>query len=371
MNPWTFYTVELISGDIVIDLPVTDFGGEVSLIGGGMTAKVPLLHLDAAQRQAVLESTIPGRYSIIAVYEDVIVGEWIIWQRNRANDLDPLDLSGRETMSFLERRVMPGRTYTQIEQLDIASDLIVTGFGPSPQGNGAVAVSVGAYTASGQKRDRVYAQADGTIGQRVKELGEVINGFDWYIKPVWTGTSGTGASVARTANLLYPRAGSASGLFLEDRNILSFQLSEDATRLASRTYAIGDSAAVRTYEDDALITTGRMPFLEKTGSYTSVEDAATLDSYAHSMWDDAQLDMLPADMTILADSQPGIGDFSLGDVVTVVLEESINFPVGLRVDVRILSWAFKPATSGVETLSLGISQEGPVGDYTGNPIPIG
>src|SRR6185312_15816789 len=99
-------------------------------------ATVPLQHLDSPARQAILESTIPGRYSIVAKYQGIVRGEWIIWQRDRSNDLAPIDLAGAEVISFLERRVVPGKTYSQIEQLDIAADFIAKGFGPSPLGNG-------------------------------------------------------------------------------------------------------------------------------------------------------------------------------------------------------------------------------------------
>jgi len=371
IGDWTFYTCELISGDLVIDLPLVEFSGEVALTGGSMSATVPLQHLDSPARQAILESTIPGRYSIVAKYQGIVRGEWIIWQRDRSNDLAPIDLAGAEVISFLERRVVPGKTYTQIEQLDIAADLIAKGFGPSPLGNGSIQMSVGAYTASGQKRDRTYTLGDGTIGGRLKELGAVQNGFDYYIESIETGNVGTTTSIQRTARLAYPRAGNDQDLVLEDRNVIDFKLTEDAQRLASRTYAIGENALVSNYENDSLITAGRMPFMEKTESHTSVSDSATLDGYARALWDDSQTDALPGDLLILADRHPGIGDWQLGDILTLVLEESVNFPIGLRVDVRIISWSFKPPSSGPETMTLGITQEGPIGDYSGNPITLG
>jgi hypothetical protein len=260
-------------------------------------------------------------------------------------------------------------TYTQWEQLDLAADLIMKGFGPSPLGHGAVALTLGSYTASGQMRDREYKLADGTIGQRVKELGEVLNGFDYYIETIWAGGTGQTATVTRTLQLAYPRAGSEQDVILEDRNILGFGYDEDATTLASRTYAIGE-AIVSAYEDDKLITVDRLPFFERTISHGSVTETATLDDYAHALWDDSQMLGEPSDLTILANVHPGIGDWSLGDVVTVLIEESINFPHGLRVEVRILGWIVKPPASGPETLQLVIIQEGPIGDYTGAPIPI-
>lgn len=369
-DTWAYYATELISGQIVVDLPLVDFSGGVTLTGGPMSAKLPLLDLPADQRQMFLDATIPGRYSILGVRNGVVMGEWIIWQRTRANDLGTVGLAGAEVISFLERRVAQERTYTQIEQLDIAKDLALLGFGASPLGNGAVAITVGSYTASGKKRDRTYRAVDGTIAQRLKELGEVIDGFDTYVESVWTGGAAQSPTVTRTVRFAYPRAGSDQNQVLEDRNVLSFELAEDARDLASKAYAVGDAGLVSQYESDTLITTGRLPFLEKTASYTSVSQQATLDSYARSLWDDSQTSALPGSLVVLADAEPGIGDWSLGDIVTVLLEESINFPVGARIDVRVVGWTYKPPRSGPETLALAITQEGPLGDYSGSPIAL-
>jgi hypothetical protein len=359
----------LISGQVIVDLPLVDFSGDVSLVGGPMSAKMPLLDLPADQRRMFLDSTIPGRYTILGVRNGIVRGEWIIWQRSRANDLSPVSLTGAEVKSFLERRVSQERTFSQIEQLDIAKDLVLTGFGASPLGNGAVAIAVGSYAASGQKRDRTYKVCDGSIGQRLKELGEVENGFDTYVESIWTGGAAQTPTVTRTVRFAYPRAGSDQHLLLEDRNILAFDLAEDARDLASKTYAVGDSGLISQHEDDTLITSGRLPFMEKSASYTSVTQQATLDGYSRALWDDSQTSALPGTLTVLADAKPGIGDWSLGDTLSLLLEESINFPVGLRVDVRIIGWTYRPPRSGPETLTLAITQEGPIGDYTGSPIP--
>ena len=367
---WTFYATELISGQVIVDLPLIDFAGDVTLTGGPMSAKMPLLDLPAGHRQTFLDSTIPGRYAILGVRDGIVRGEWIIWQRARANDRAPVSLSGAEIKSFLDRRVSQERTFSQVEQLDIARDLVLNGFGASPLGNGAVAITVGSYAASGQKRDRTYKVCDGSIGQRLKELGEVENGFDTWVESIWTtGGAAQTPAVTRTVRFGYPRAGSDQNVVLEDLNIVAFDLAEDGRDLASKTYAVGDSGLLSQYEDDTLITSGRLPFMEKTASYTSVTQQATLDGHSRALWDDSQTSALPGSLTILADAKPGLGDWSLGDVLTILLEESINFPVGLRVDVRIIGWSYRPPPSGPETLTLAITQEGPIGDYTGSPIP--
>jgi len=374
---WTYYAVEMVSGDVVLDLPTVGFNGTVSLAGGEMSCTVPMIDLGTKQRQDILDATIPGRYTILALRDDVVAGEWTIWQRTRGNDEKGLSLGGSEVVKFLERRVMVPRTYAQIEQFQIASDLITAGFGASPKGNGAVAMTVAPYIPSGIKRDRTYVTADGTIYQRLKELSEVIDGFDFYIVPTITGTGVE--TVSRAAHLAYPRAGSDQDLIIETAghgygfgggNVLSVSIAEDGRELASGAYTIGQDIQ-SLHEDDALITVGRYPYFEKTASYSTVTDQATLDKYAESLWTESQRSALPGDITILADSSPGFGSFALGDIVTVVLEESFNFPLGVRMDVRVLGWTFTPPDSGPETMTLSIAQEGLLYDYSGNPIPYG
>lgn len=373
---YLFYAVELRTGEIVVDLPLSSFTGEVSLTGGGMSAELPLLDLDVPLRQQMLDSTIPGRYSIVALRNGVVAGEWIIWQRSRNDDTAPVDLSGEEIISFLDQRVMAARTYSQIEQFTIASELITLGFGASPHGNGAVAMSIAPFSPTGKKRDREYKMVDGTIGGRLKELSEVIDGFDYYVTSTWTGNAGEKAKITRQVNLLYPRAGSdqdivfevaASGFGLGGGSIVNFTLVEDGRELASRAYSVGQNV-IGSFEDDSLITLYAYPFLEKSQSNTTVTEQGTVDEYAKALWTESQRNALPGKLDILADAEPGYGSFQLGDVVTVLIEESVNFPIGARVDVRVLGWSLKAPASGPEVMSLTVSQEGPLRDYSGNPV---
>ena len=109
--------------------------------------------------------------------------------------------------AVLDRRILYSAdtlTYTGVDQLDLAWQLIQQTQGKP---GGALGISKGfADGSTGILRDRTYEAGD-SIGQRVQELSEVIDGFDWDILP------------ASASSLLlqawYPERGSDRGVVLE------------------------------------------------------------------------------------------------------------------------------------------------------------
>ena len=362
---YTFLVCELTTGRVVAELPLTDFSGERNLDGDGtLTAKLPLAHLPADVRKDYLEHTDPGRYTIVAERDDQILGEWIIWKRSRANDAQPIGLFGAEVLSYLKHRLLDSRTYRNIEQVSIAEALASFGFGA--QGPGDVAVEVGGGVPSGRRRDRVYVFAEASVGQRLAEVSAVLDGFDMTIVNSWVDRAGV-RYIRRQFKTYYPRAGLDRSMLFEmpvpggrGGNLLAFNLDEDATILADQAVAIGSGG-----EDDtprllgiasgtSLVGRG-YPWLEVAGSWTDVSVPATINAKARDMLAAARSPILPPTMTVLADGQPGLGDYNLGDRVNVDIAPSYNFPAGYTSRVRILGWTVAPPNEGVETVELVIT----------------
>lgn len=374
---WEYYAADLRTGDILVDLPLVDFNGEVNLNGNGpMDARLPLAHLGYDQRRALLDATVPGRNTVVGLRDGTIRGEWIIWKRGRRNNFDPVQLSGAEVLTYADRRMMQAWAWTQREQLDIAKDLIIAAFRGSdwaPVGAGSVAMSVATYAPSGQKRDRDWKALDNSIGSRFRELSEVDNGFDYVLRPGWSTDSPT-SKVVRTLTFYYPQAGadlgasmdmaasglSSPGVPTRGGNILDFRDEEDATALASRAYAIGETkdevTLTGTYHDVALVNLG-YPFYERSASHTTVKEQATIDDYARALWEDGQSPASTVDLVCLADAPPAIGEYDLGDIVTIALDPSTNYPDGYQGDVRILGWTFQPTDTGPATIKIRVTRE--------------
>lgn len=111
------------------------------------------------------------------------------------------------------RRLTTGDTvtYTGADQAEIAWGLV-----DSTQNNtgGGLGISRGwtGTTPTGQLRDRTYAVGD-SIGERVQELSEVIDGFDWDITPV--------SASALRMDVWYPQRGVDRGVVLEHGGLVA------------------------------------------------------------------------------------------------------------------------------------------------------
>lgn len=361
---YTYFVCELTSGRLVAELPLTEFSGERNLAGdGAMTARLLLADKPAEVARDYLEHTDPGRFTIVAERDEQIVGEWIIWKRSRNNDSTPISLFGNELLSYLKHRQIDTRTFKGADQIAIAETLAAFGFGA--QGPGDVVVEVGGGTPSGMRRDRAYLLAEATVGQRLAELGAVLDGFDMTIVSSWVERAGV-RYIRRQFRTFYPRAGLDLPFTFDmpapggrGGNLLSFALDEDATTLADQALAIGGSgegAARLVGRASGTTLVGRgYPWLEVAGSWTDVITQPTIDAKARDLLADARTPILPPTMRVLADGEPALGDYQLGDRVTANVAPSPNFPAGYTGRVRILGWTVSPPREGVETVDLVIT----------------
>jgi hypothetical protein len=202
----------------------------------------------------------------------------------------------------------------------------------------------------------------------LRELSEVVNGFDYWFT-VDLNESGR-SGVTRTVHLRYPRAGLDQPFILDSAgagsppagNVLSGSVTEDASTLLVRAYAIGatvdDQALISQYDEYNTAATGRgYPFLEATQSWTTVTQQSTLDGYAQELYRSRQSIDAPSDLTVLADAYPAVGDYGLGDRMTLRIDPTINFPDGYSSQIRVLGITFNPPAEGPEIVSLSIAPE--------------
>ena len=360
-NRWTCYAVEVVTGKMITELPLTDISAQVRLLTAGQfTATLPLGQYEQrSDAQALLDVTIPGKYSVVLDLDGQIVGEWIIWKRSRVVGSDSVALSGMEIVSLLEHRLMWAYSWTQTEQLDIATFLARDGFIGTP-GTTAL-VRFPAYYPSGVKRDRSYVALDGTLGTRLRELSQVDNGFDYWLRTYWDPSSSL-LVLAREFTLAYPRAGVDQPFTFElGRNLAEATFDEDAVILASRAFAIGattNDVVLYGYRENRALTDLGYPLMDRSGSWTTVTDQYTIDSYAQALLNASQSATQPAAVTVYADVDPTFGQYALGDRVAIVSPPTNVFPLGVSRFVRIVGWDLKPDVATPSTISLVIEAEG-------------
>lgn len=359
---WTFYAVSVVTGQMITELPLVDASIQVRLeSAGSFSAKLPLgQYALLSDAQQLIDATTPGKYSVVLDLDGVIIGEWVIWKRARNVESDVIDLSGSEVISMLDHRIMWSWSWANTEQFVIATALAREGFIGNPSGITAQ-VSFPAYVPSGQLRDRSYVALDGTIGTRLRELSQVDGGFDYWLTTAWDPVSAL-LAVKRDFTLAYPRAG-VDQLFTFElgANLAAAQLDEDAVNLASRAFALGQTTNdVLLYgqKQDLTLVNDGFPLMDRSGSWTSVTDQATIDHYAQSLLADSQNISMPLNAKIFLDQDPVFGEYHLGDRVELTSPPSAVFPGGVRRLVRIVGWDIQPDVGTPTTVSLVVTAEG-------------
>ena len=367
MARWTFYLCQATTGQVVGEVVPSTFTGKRTVSAwGDFSATINLKPYGSQRRRDLLTMTRPGAYTIVADRDGQPMGEWMIWKRARGNDQAPVALTGLEIGSYMDHREIGNYNAVGTEQLTIARDLVVSAFNP-PGGIGAVAMNIPTPAASGVPRVRKFSALEATIGQRVVDLSNLDQGFDFTISYAWA-TSGP-ATLIRTFNLLYPQAGRITNYLFEmpdhhgsGGNATAFTLNEDATGLASKAWALGAGSGATQYIAGATnygLTSNGYPFLETSKAWSNVARQDIIAGYSRSLLSVSQTAEMPASLTVLADADPPIGSYGLGDVVRVAVGESTNFPDGWGGPTgnltRVLGWTLDPLGGGVEKVTLDLS----------------
>lgn len=355
---WTFYAVEIATGRVVSELMLANVKAQIRLTSAGsFSAELPVTqYSDPVIIANLLQITTPGKYSVVVDLDGQIVGEFAIWTRERDISGNTVNLSGLELVSLLDHRMMWDWAWTGVEQLDIAKFLAQEGF-TSALGYVTAAMTFPPYTPSGVPRDRnTYKKLDGSIGQRLRELSQVDNGFDYYVHNAWAQTSQL--VVQRSFTMAYPRAGVDQAFTFElAGNLATGKLTEDASSLASRAFALGattNNVPLIGERDDLTLVNQGYPLLDRSGSWTSVTAQSTINDYAQALLVGSQTGGTnqPLVATVFADVDPMFGQYGLGDRVQVVIHPVATFPNGYSSTVRIVGWDLAPDVTTPPTINL-------------------
>lgn len=233
-------------------------------------------------------STGPGRTCCHVYRNGIIWGTYAIWKATVSSDgrgAIKVSLSGATLESYLNAvEIRSTLTYTAQDQLDIARDLITSMQALSHANIGLSLES----NLSGVNRDRTYAAGEtATFGQRLKELADTDDGFEYLIH---TSDPGTGARV-RLVKLGYPTLGTtANHMFSQPGNVLAWSQDTDGLRGATSYRARGESIStdasttstplISTPADATAHLAAGWVRVDKTVDYSTVKEVDTLNAYA-------------------------------------------------------------------------------------------
>ena len=290
---------------VFADLLTDTYLGELDLVvdrfdrrigeAGTFSATIPITNRTEADKVAAIIprhpddlTTGPGRIVCHVYRRGIIWGTYIIWSASVSESQRQglqVQLQGATLESYLSHvEIRTDLPYTQQDQITIARSLL-TSMQAQTYANIGLILQAGT---TGQPRDIAYLNGEvATYGQRLKELGDREDGFEWLIH-----TEDVAGVRTRAWKWGYPKLGDITSdhLWAQPGHVLSWQEDIDALAGATSYRARGDSintdvASASTpllsteRNADAHLAAG-WPRLDRTVDYTSVKDADTLEAYA-------------------------------------------------------------------------------------------
>jgi hypothetical protein len=380
-HQYTYLFCDLMTDRILAELPVQQVEFSSELNGAGtFKGTVPLN--DQTAVLGPMAATIPARTSLYVDRDGVIVWGGIVWTRrplSGSGGVWGMELQGAEFQSYWQHRTVNELLST--DPAVVASNGATPGFVPTgqqmyadqawimwslltyagadPTNAGSINVDTNPLVnPTGVTRNCTYDPAQRpVIYDLIRQLAAADGGFDWGIEVGYN----TDGSRYRRWQVYYPRRGRPAGLtgltFQHGAggNILTYDWPEDGTQLATRCTALGSGqgqdVVVGVAEADDQLAAG-WPLLEYVTKYDQVTEwnaiqaHAQADLYAHS-----QATTQPT-FTVLADADPLLGSYTVGDSAIFALDPDDYYPDGHAAELRIVSVKVTVASGGLETVTL-------------------
>lgn len=251
------------------------------------------------------------------------------------------------------RRLYTGDTltYTGTDQAEIAWGLVSS---TQARTAGGLGISKGwtGTTPTGVNRDRTYEVRD-SVGERIQELSEVINGFDWGVTPI--------SAAGLQLDVWYPQRGADRGVVLEAGGLVkAWRREVTAADYANAIAYTGstDPATVPVELEAAELAMRDEGRWDAVFGDDGLVTQSALDDRAAWQLDRSQVIQPVYTLTLVQDAWEGPDHIWLGDPVRVVIMSG-----RLRVNTvqRVYEMAFTLGEDGQETLE--VTTGGPRPDY--------
>lgn len=299
MAEYTYRFADLLSDADVAELELSNVRFDRRIITpGAFSGSITVTNSDMANQ---VKKVVPAK-TVVHVYRDAdIWGTYIIWQvrvRSSSRSGVQVEFQGASLESFFYRRLLDlDQTYNDVDQFDIARDLVSiaqTGWMPYPNAPQLGIISNPAVM-SGVLRDRSYYITDAaTVGQRLEELANVDNGFEYMINTYVDSDAGLRVREFVLAEQLGSE--NIDVTFSYPGSIDSYEIQMDATAAATAFWTRGDSIQDDVTADARALMTlepalaeewldAGFPHLDKVIDYSTVIELSTLEAYAQ-WWKD-------------------------------------------------------------------------------------
>ena len=354
-HAYMVYLYDITSTKIIATLPATSWSYGFKLCDFG-EATIKLKVNPTTSRQGILRKDIAvGMRTMYIFRAGKLVWGGLLYEWDYSSRSRELSIKGRTFEWYLFRRfqrITKGWT-TPTEQLDIARTIV------QPALAAINATMGGGY--SGVKRQiNIYAYDFKTIGDRLDDLSNMINGFDWGF------TLGTGPNntITRTFNFWYKHKGKTKNntkiaFNYPDGAIMEYTYTNTLADASTEVYTLGagegnEMLVAKASKKDM---TGYALFQESY-SYKDVKKQTTLQGHANARMAQKDAPIELTDVTVRANREdaPSIGSFEVGDWAWFSITDWM-FPQGLKSHMRIVEYEVKVSEDGLEEIELTLNTE--------------
>lgn len=350
----TWVIGDLLTGARIRTLPVVSGSWSDVLNDSGSISCTVTLRDPDVRRLNLVEDAKPGRSFLAAVSGDTVLQAGPIWRHEYDNQSDRLTLNAAGMYSYFDRRaLLPALAPGQLPS-DPATDSVYTNMSLQaiavaiveqakswPAGN----VPVITPTPVAGTQERTYRGSDlAPVGQRLRELSDVLGGPDIRFVPRWTADRLAVEWVMQVGTpsqpLLFSPIEPVFNVGLSGSSVSQLTVDVDGSRIGSRAYASGGRAAEETLVaksfDPRLISEG-FPLLDLVdSSHATVTRLATLQGYSDELAFGSRLPVQEWQFTHQTDSRPFLTGFNVGDFARMRVKGSAYLG-DVEVKARIVS----------------------------------
>lgn len=360
-----YWLAETLTGNIGPEVRVQGSPSFVSQFGGGtFTADLMVQdmrtldgRLDTGAISRVLSWSEGGKYSLLATYGRVCVGEWLIWRTDPVSADAPVRVTGFELDGYPAfRSLNDDYVYRSADQMHIASRLLRDAFYSYQD----FEINV-PWPDSGIHRSISHQSHTAYYDEVLDEISSPVDGFQWRVLPRVDWPAERPLKVTRRVEFGQPELRVPSSVVLRSGdegtrhgNLVDFpRPARDFSKYAQSVYGWGRGEGAKQQwvglSDPTLTNQGHL-IVTKNVTFPGTATSSSLEALTRAELVAAQELREPVQATVLADRLPMVP--RVGDVLEIEVRASSAWPGGYRGSMQVGRVELNPTGNHLDTLKL-------------------
>jgi hypothetical protein len=367
---YTYLISDLVTNQTLAEAPLSGVRYSKKLGGTGELSATLVLGDPRVQILDPSDLTTPTRRVVYVLRDDTPVWGGLVWTRRYGATAQQITLGCADFWSYFDHRkvlpVLPEDAYSDpryvaqradvgwndIDQNQLARNLVALA---QSHPGGDIGIDVLRDTSlSGIVRSRTYfGYQNVNVGDALRKLAEIDQGPDMMFDVGLLDTHGRPTRLLRLGTPSLGQQGSAH-VWEYGGNLLSYTWPSDGTRMATRTFAIGEGtergALIAVAEDRDRYRDG-WPLLESERGYNSIVDPEQLQAHAKSDQRASRLPVALPTLSVHGGLPPTTAEISVGDDARVIIKDMFH-TAGIDTRMRIVAVEVSVGDDGSESVTL-------------------